>query len=225
MENIMLTKEDLLNLDSIPLIKDVSLELYIDFSLTYLLPRKFLYYFSDGTSMNVEFEEWGIYHMLGIQHIDYRIKNDEFFESVKNGLSFADFKVDDAIKDRFKHQKKRLAMFACTYNTLRKGQAFYIPSGKVQNTNNVEVDYILYRTLHNNRGNNNGNSNSNGMNVGIRFENGKFVPLTLLISKQSALMDYVDIENFKLVERLEILDDSENIIETICYALKTKDTN
>ena len=219
----MLTKEDLLSLDSTPLIKDVSLELYKDFSLTYLLPRKFLYHFSDGTSMNVEFEEWGIYHMLGIQHIDYRIKNDEFFDSINNGLNFANFKVNDAIKDRFKKQKKRLAMFACTYNTLRKGQAFYIPSGKVKNTNNVEVDYILYRTLYNNSGNYNGNSN--GMNVGIRLENGKYVPLTILISKQSALMNYVDIENFKLVERLEVIDDTGKIIESISYALANKDTN
>ena len=213
----MLAKEDLLNLDSTPLLKDVSLELYKEFSLTYLLPRKFIYYFSDGTSMNVEFEEWGIYHMMGIQHIDYRIKNDEFFQKISDGLSFTDFKIDDAIKTRFKAQKKRLAMFACTYNTLRKGQAFYIPSGKVKNTNNVEVDYILYRTLHNNSGNNNGNSN--GMNVGIRFEDGKYVPLTILISKQSALMDYVDVEDFKLVERLEIIDGLGNIIETISYAL------
>ena len=219
----MLTKEDLLSLDSTPLIKDVSLELYKDFSLTYLLPRKFLYHFSDGTSMNVEFEEWGIYHMLGIQHIDYRIKNDEFFDSINNGLNFANFKVNDAIKDRFKKQKKRLAMFACTYNTLRKGQAFYIPSGKVKNTNNVEVDYILYRTLYNNSGNYNGNSN--GMNVGIRLENGKYVPLTILISKQSALMNYVDIENFKLVEILEVIDDTGKIIESISYALANKDTN
>lgn len=163
----MLTKEDLLDLDSTPLIKDVSLELYRDFSLTYLMSRKFIYHFSDGTSMNVGFEEWGIYHMLGIQHIDYRIKNDEFFQEIDDGLSFADFKVDDAIKDRFKHQKKRITMFACTYNTLRKGQAFYIPSGKVKNTNNVEVDYILYRPLRNNSGNN------NGMNIGIRFEDDK----------------------------------------------------
>lgn len=215
----MFTKEDLLNLDSIPLIKDVSLELYRDFSLTYLIPRKFTYYFSDDTSMNVEFEEWGIYHMLGIQHIDYRIKNDEFFQKIDNGLSFADFKVDDAIKNRFKQQKKRLTMFACTYNTLRKGQAFYIPSGKVKNTNNVEVDYILYRPLQNN------GSNNNGINVGIRFENGKYVPLTILISKQSALTHYIDIEDFKLVEKLEIFDNLGNIIETISYALTNKDTN
>ena len=219
----MLTKEDLLELDSTPLLKNVSLELYRDFSFTYLMPRKFLYHFSDGTTMNVEFEEWGIYHMLAIQHIDNRIKSNKFFQRIRDGLSFSDFKIDNAINDRFKKQKKRIAMFACTYNTLRKGHAFYIPSGKVKNTSNVEVDYILYRTLHNNSENNNGNMN--GMNIGIRFENGKYVPLTILISKQSALMDYVDIENFKLVEKLEIFDDSGNIIETICYALTNKDTN
>ena len=215
----MLTKEDLLELDSTPLLKNVSLELYRDFSLTYLMPRKFLYHFSDGTTMNVEFEEWGIYHMLAIQHIDNRIKNNKFFQRISEGLSFADFKIDNAINDRFKKQKKRIAMFACTYNTLRKGQAFYIPSGKVKNTNTVEVDYILYRPLQNNGGNN------NGMNVGIRLEDGKYVPLTILISKQSALMDYIDIEDFKLVEKLEIFDGSRNIIETISYALTTKDTN
>lgn len=219
----MLTKEDLLDLDSTPLLKDVSLELYKEFALAYLLPRKFIYHFSDNTSINVEFEEWGIYHMLGIQHIDYRIKNDELFQKIDNGLTFADFKVDDAIKDRFRKQKKRLAMFACTYNTLRKGKVFYIPSGKVKNTNNVEVNYILYRTLYNNSGNNNGNSN--GINIGIRLERGKYVPLTILISKQSALMNYVDIDDCKLVKKLEILDNRGNILETINHVSIAKDTN
>lgn len=213
----MLTKEDLLELNSTPLLKNVSLELYKDFSLTYLIPRKFLYHFSDGTTINVEFEEWGIYHMLAIQHIDFHIKNDEFFQRISDGLSFDDFKINNAIKDRFRKQKKRIAMFACIYNTLRKGKAFYVPSGKVKNTNDVEVDYIMYRTLYNNSENNNGNMN--GMNVGIRFENGKYVPLTILISKQSSLMNYIDSKDFKLVEKLEIFDNSENIIETISYGL------
>ena len=102
---------------------------------------------------------------------------------------------------------------------LFRSQAFYIPSGKVKNTNNVEVDYILYRPLQNNGGIN------NGMNVGIRLEDGKYVPLTILISKQSVLMDYVDIEDFKLVEKLEIFDNCRNIIETMSYALTNKDTN
>ena len=208
----MLSKEDLLNLDIPPLIKDISLGLYKDFSLTYLLPRKFIYHFSDGSKINVEFTEWGIYHMLSIQHIDSRIRNNGFFQRIDSGLSLNDFKVDGAIKARYKAQKKRITMFACTYNTLRKGQAFYIPAGKVKNTNNVKVDYILYRTLDNN----------NGMNLGIRQELGKFVPLTILISKQSSLMNYIDSENFKLVEKLEIVDMVGNIIETISYSLSER---
>ena len=81
------------------------------------------------------------------------------------------------------------------------------------------MDYILYRTLYNHSGNN------NGMNVGIRFENGKYVPLTILISKQSSLMEYVNIQDFKLVERLEILDGLGNVIDIINYSLINKDTN
>lgn len=211
----MLTKEKLLDLDIPPLIRDISLELYKEFSVDYLLPRKFIYHFSDSSKINIEFTEWGIYHMLSIQHINNRIKNSEFFQKIDDGLTFDDFKVDNAIKARFKNEKKRISMFACTYNTLRKGQAFYIPSGKVKNTNNVEVDYILYRTLDNN----------NGMNIGIRRELGKFVPLTILISKQSSLMNYIDVENFKLVERLEITDMTGNIIETISYALSKDAAN
>ena len=38
--------------------------------------------------MNVEFEEWGIYHMLAIQHIDNRIKNNKFFQRIYSTLRF-----------------------------------------------------------------------------------------------------------------------------------------
>lgn len=77
----------------------------------------------------------------------------------------------------------------------------------------MKVDYILYRTL----------DNDNGMNLGIRQEAGKFVPLTILVSKQSSLMKYVDVENFKLVEKLEITDMSGNVIESISYALSDRE--
>ncbi len=205
----MLTKEELLDLDTPPLIKNVSLELYKEFAISYLMPRKFIYHLSDGSKINIEFTEWGIYHMLSIQHINNRIKNRDFFQEIDDGLSFDDFKMNNALKKRFKDQKKRISMFACTYNTLRKGQVFYIPSGKVKNTRDVKVDYILYRTLDNN----------NGMNIGIRQERERFVPLTILISKQSSLMNYVDIENFKPIEKLEITDMMGNIIESINYAI------
>lgn len=37
-------------------------------------------------------------------------------------------------------------------------------------------------------------------------------------------MNYIDIENFKLVEKLEITDMMGNIIESISYALCSADT-
>lgn len=75
----MLTKEDLLLQDSLPHINDVSLELYKEFSEDILLKTRFHYYFTDGTDIIIEFKEWGIYHMLSIQHIDYTIPKNDFF--------------------------------------------------------------------------------------------------------------------------------------------------
>ena len=79
----MLTKDELLDLNAPPLLKNISLELYKEFSVDYLLPRKFIYHFSDCSKISIEFTEWGIYHMLSIQHINNRIKNSEFFQKMK----------------------------------------------------------------------------------------------------------------------------------------------
>jgi hypothetical protein len=66
----MLTKTDLLNQNSIPNIRDVSLTLYKDFSVDILLNRIFRYKFIDGSIIDLEFTEWGIHHILSLQHID-----------------------------------------------------------------------------------------------------------------------------------------------------------
>lgn len=138
----MLTKEDLLTCSEVPNIRDVSLELYRDFSRTYLIPRKFHYEFLDGSEMDLEFTEWGIYHMLSIQHINRRISKLRFFENIDAGLSFSTFRDDPILKRRFKNEKKRITMFACVYNTLLTGTMFYLPTGKVRETADVEMDYI-----------------------------------------------------------------------------------
>lgn len=104
----MLTKEELLTCCEAPNINDVSLELYREFSETYLIPRKFHYDFLDGSSMELIFTEWGIYHMLSIQHIDNRISKMNFFAEIKNGLSFRTFQADSRKKKRFKGEKSEL---------------------------------------------------------------------------------------------------------------------
>ena len=140
----MLTQDDLLVQNTIPLIRDVSLKLYKDFSEDVLLKRKFHYYFSDDSDIFIEFREWGIYHMLAMQHINYRIDNDSFFDAIDNGLDLSTFRSDAGMNNRFKSYKTRIASFSCIYDSLLNGTAFYLPSGKVKNTANVKSDYILY---------------------------------------------------------------------------------
>ena len=57
----------------------------------------------------------------------------------------------------------------------------------------------------------------NGNNIGIREENGVYVPLTILISKQSDLEEYINDEELKIVRQLEIKDKQGNIIDSVTY--------
>lgn len=76
----MLTSNDLLTCDCYPQLSDVSLDLYKNFSENVLMNRCFRYTLVDDSELIVEFREFGIYHMLGIQHVNGKIKNGAFFQ-------------------------------------------------------------------------------------------------------------------------------------------------
>lgn len=204
----MLTKDDLLTQDVLPHITDVSLELYKKFSTDILLKRKFHYYFTDGTDIVIEFKEWGIYHMLSIQHIDYTISKNTFFNQIDFGLSFYDFSINKGMKNRFNQEKERITMFSCVYRALRYGRVFYIPNRSVPNTKTVKLDYLIYREI-----------SGKGMNLGIKFYKGIFVPFTILVSKTSNLSKYTDNTIQKIVSRLTITDINTGYeLENVLYA-------
>ena len=203
----MLSKKDLLTQDTKPLLKDISLKLYKDFCKDILFKKRFHYYFTDGSDIIVECKEWGVYHMLAIHHIDYYIDKTEFFNKIEEGLCLNDFKANNAIEDRYKKYKERIALFSCLYQVLRYGRVFYIPDRKVPNTLRVKCDYIMHRRI-----------DTKGMNVGIKYYNGMFVPITNLISKPINLNKYIDTTAPKIVCRLVISDiDSNEIEEDIIY--------
>lgn len=204
----MLNVNDLLCYDEYPQSSDISLELYRDFSQTVLMNRKFFYTFEDGTNISIIFTEYGIYHMLGIQHIDNTIRNNDFFNQIDNGLSLASFSANRAIKMRYKGCKSRIRMFACIYQTLRSGRFFYCPNGKVVNTASVMMDYIIYREI-----------SQKGLNIGIRnISDDNFVPLTILVSKAVNPTMYIDNCRAKIVKSLEISDiNTGAVIENILY--------
>lgn len=198
----MLTVQDLLVQDTIPLLRDISLILYKDFCTNVLFKKRFHYYFEDGTDLILECKEWGVYHMMAIHHIDYTIGKDTFFQKIDNGLQLNDFKANDAIEKRFNPYKKRIRMFSCIYRTLRYGRVFYVPNKDVPNTVNVRCDYLIYRQIDN-----------VGMNIGLKYSNGCFVPMTNLISKESNRTEYIDTTTPKIVKRLVISDISTGAIE------------
>lgn len=96
-------------------------------------------------------------------------------------MSFDDFTKDKSIRNRFKNYKKRITLFACVYDALRTGTVFYLPSGKVNGTANVQMDYMVHKkyTVASPTG-----TTQNGNNIGIRKESGIYVPLTILVSKR-----------------------------------------
>ena len=193
----MLTKEDLLSQSVLPNISDISLLIYTEFSEQFLMNRKLHYFFT-------EFREWGIYHMLSIQHINSRIKNHAFFEAVHNGLELSSFEENKAIKQRYKKQKQRITAFSCLYYSLIHGDAFFIPSGHVKNTAKVEADYLIFHM-----------SNTKGLNYGLRKVGDAYVPITILISKSSDPDEYLEDSIQKIIKKLEILDMNDNILGTI----------
>lgn len=65
----MLQVDELLELSEMPSWSEISLKLYRDFANKYLIPTCFRYYLANGKVLEIHFTEWGIYHMLGIQHI------------------------------------------------------------------------------------------------------------------------------------------------------------
>lgn len=76
---------------------------------------------------------------------------------------------------------------ACVYNTLLTGSMFYLPSSHVRNTAEVEMDYIAFQKLRNVSPT---GITYNGINVGIRECGDFYVPLTILISTNSNVVEY-----------------------------------
>lgn len=113
--------------------------------------------------------------------------------------------------------KKRITMFACVYNCLKTGTVFYLPSGKVNGTASVQMDYIIYQILNNVSPT---GITQNGINIGIRKEHNIYVPLTILVSKHSDVEEYVKTEELKVVKKLEIKDKKGKIVDFVSYELE-----
>lgn len=200
----MFTTDDLLTVSTMPTWNDISLALYKEFSINVLFPKVFKYYLENDMIIEVQFKEWAMKHLWGIQHIDGRINNMELFGKIDDGLCFTDFSKTRAMKRRLMDNKDRIRMFACVYTILKTGNMFYIEGGKLEGTE-IKIDYIKSKEI-----------DSKGVHLGMRYEEDVYVPLTLLIDR--AIDPDKTIKNLEKIKvmKMEIIE-NEKIIETICY--------
>lgn len=200
----MLTVNDLLIKDMMPTWSDISLKLYKDFSEQYLLNRRFEYYLVNGSVISVEFKEWAMKHLWSIQHIDPSIDKDMLFAMIDSGLDISTFMSDSKKRKRTLHYKDRIRMFACIYYIMKSGNLFYVKNGIIDGTK-IRVNYVRSKII-----------SEKGVNVGMRSEEGVYVPLTILID--TAINPYKTVEGLYPQKVFKLLiKENEKIIEDIYY--------
>lgn len=193
----MLSSSDLLTQCAKPGIKNVSLAHYWQFYEDVLLKRVFRYVLQDGRIIDISFTPSGLYHLLGIQHIDPTINAETFGTEIQKGLDFPVFRQsrNRTIKKNFINMLDRIEMFSCTYQTMKTCRLFSVPSGIVKGTQKVEADYIIYREI-----------NGEGMSIGLRTVKNKLIPVTILADRKTHPQKHIDIQFEEFIFRLDIID-------------------
>ena len=158
----MLKTNDLLELRSMPLWPEISLTLYKQFAQQYLIPTVFRYHLKNNKILDVKFTEWSIYHLLGMQHIDGKIRNTDFFHKIDEGLDFGMFTENRRTKKRFNDYKLRIRMFSCVYSIMCTADMFFVKSGQIEGKS-VKADYLKHALI-----------DGKGVNIGIRNINGNY---------------------------------------------------
>lgn len=202
----MFTKEQLYVQNTMPSWDDISLALYKEFSVDCLFPKTFRYYLENNLVIDVEFKEWAMKHLWAIHHINSRIDKDKLFEEIDNGLSISSFRATPAMRKRLNDHKDRIRMFSCVYQILKTGAVFYVEGGMMPGSD-IRIDYIKSKSI-----------SGKGVHLGMRFEEGVYVPLTLLIDRAKNPTKTVEGLTEIRVQKLEIIEEGE-IIETIEYNL------
>lgn len=202
----MLTKEQLYVQSTMPGWDDISLALYKEFSVDCLFSKTFRYYLENDLVIDVEFKEWAMKHLWAIHHIDSRIDKDKLFEKIDNGLNISSFRATPAIRKRLNDNKDRIRMFACVYQIMKTGAVFYVEGGLLPESD-IRIDYIKSKSI-----------SGKGVHLGMRFEDGVYVPLTLLIDRAINPIKTVERLTEIRVQKLEIIEEGK-IIETIEYNL------
>ena len=199
----MLTKEELYVQNEMPDWNEISMRLYKEFSTDCLFTKIFRYHFVNGSYIDVVFKEWAMKHLWGLQHVT-NIKKNKLFDEIDKGLTFETLADTKGKKKRLNDNKDRIRMFACICYVLKTGATFYVQGGQLDNSL-VRINYIRSKII-----------SQKGVNVGMRYEENAYVPLTLLIDRAINPTKTITGLIPMKVSKLEIIENG-NIIEDVHY--------
>lgn len=140
-------------------------------------------------------------HLWSIQHVDSTIDKNMLFSLIDNGLDIGTFMSNNTKKKKLLHYKDRVRMFACIYYIMKMGNLFYVKNGVLDGTK-IKINYIKSKVI-----------SEKGVNLGMRLEEGVYVPSTILID--TAINPYKTVEGLcpQKIFKLLIKENNETIEE------------
>ncbi len=205
----MLNVTDLINIQYIPKITDISLMLLVDFYEQYLCKRIFIFELVDGRRIKIFFKDTSeIFHVAGINHIYGNMQMDgtHFIDGIKNkSIDFST--LENINKAAYTDYIDRIRGFACIDTVLKNCDYLWFPSGMIPDST-IKVKYLLLKGL-----------DDKNLHLGIdSYKEGRpYFSKTFLVTDGKGLSKYVDkAENRLRVMSIEIIDkDTNAVVETV----------
>lgn len=205
----MLTVPDLINIQYIPEIKDISLSLIVDFYEQYLCKRIFIFELADGQKVKLFFKDTSeIFHVSGIEHVYGNIPMDgtHFVDGIKNN-TIDMLTLENMNKPAFTDYIDRIRSFVCIDTILKNCEYLWFPTGIIEDST-IKVKYLLLKGL-----------DDKNLHLGIDTykENRPYFSKTLLVTEGSTATKYIEKAEERIrVVKIEIIDKASNtVLETV----------
>lgn len=201
----MLTVPDLINIQYIPEITDISLSLIVDFYEQYLCKRIFIFELADGQKVKLFFKDTSeIFHISGIEHIYGNIPMDgtHFVDGIKNN-TIDMLTLENMNKPAFTDYIDRIRSFVCIDTILKNCEYLWFPTGIIENSK-IRVKYLLLKGL-----------DDKNLHLGIDTykENRPYFSKTLLVTEGATATKYIDKAEDRIrVVKIEIIDKASNTV-------------
>ncbi|MBW9155617.1 hypothetical protein LGL55_05525 [Clostridium tagluense] len=188
----MLTTDELLNLNRLPKISEISLKLLQEFYDIYICPNIYMLQLENKDIIKLEFLDVNLCHLMGFQHIvPYKSKK---FYSGENGYMGV-FNEDITIKKlrsiderKFSRDKDKILCFSCIYKLLRHCEI--IRFNNITGHSKVSCEFILYDTHYGRR-----------IHLGIEKDEKRemYYPRTLIVERDNSDRFIIDQEYIKII--------------------------